>query len=281
MKIGITGHNGMVGKSVSDYLSNCKYTIVKLDKITRNWKSQNKYSRECSDDLSWILHLGAKTSIQESWDNPILTHSNNFESTLIALKIAKISKASFLYISSYVYGYPEYLPIDEKHPVKSVNPYMGSKIIGEILCQQFCEHFNIPLIILRPFYIYGKAYKPGRLISDLINAIKSGNEIVINDPHAKRDYLYIDDFNTLIYKIISHNSIKTGVYNVGFGISYTNLEVAKIASELSNDKSQIIIKSSLRPNDIQDCSVDVSVVKKTFSWNPTFSLLNGLKQIIK
>ena len=72
-----------------------------------------------------------------------------------ALKVAHFSSASFIFMSSYVYGDPEYIPINEKHPLRANNPYMGSKIICEKICQDFSKQFDIPLIILRAFNIYG------------------------------------------------------------------------------------------------------------------------------
>ena len=96
-------------------------------------------------------------------------------------------------MSSYVYGNPKYLPIDEKHPVASANPYMGSKITGEEICRQLSHLLKFPLIILRVFNIYGDFEIPGRLISDLLQNLRQGNSLVLNDPVPKRDYLYIKD----------------------------------------------------------------------------------------
>jgi len=128
--------------------------------------------------------------------------------------------------------------------------------------------------------IYGASKIPGRLISDLLEACRKGLPIVINDPLPKRDYLYIKDFEVLILKIISEIPIREGTYNVGYGRSYSNIEVAEMVLKLSNNKSSVVVKSCKRSNDISDCTVDVSLIKRTFSWLPTYSLYDGLRELI-
>lgn len=281
MKIGITGQKGFLGSSVSEALSKQSHEVISLDDYTRRCAKENFTLNGCPDDLDWVFHFGASTSIERSFKTPFSTYSNNIESTLQALKIADRSKAVFLLMSSYVYGQPKYLPIDEKHPVASVNPYMGSKIVVEELSRHLCEILEIPLIILRGFNIYGDYCISGRLISDLLESVRKGAPMILNDPLPKRDYLYIKDFLSLIYKIFSQNPVKTGIFNVGSGISYSNSTVANMISEIAGIKTPVIVKNKSRIQDIPDCSVDVNLVKKRFSWSPVYSLGNGLRELLQ
>ena len=155
------------------------------------------FLNECPDDLNWVLHFAASASIGKSFENPFYTYANNLESTIVALNIAYRSKSPFLFMSSYVYGKPRYLPIDEKHPLDFVNPYMGSKIIGEEICRQICSMLLIPLIILRGFNIYGNCKIPGRLISDLLESAHNRMPIVLNDPLPKGIICTLKIFNCL------------------------------------------------------------------------------------
>ena len=279
MKIGITGYNGFIGGSVAKALSQQNHEVISLDVYTR-FDQPDKFDSKDFLNLDWVLHFGASTSIQASFSDPYFTYHNNLNATLLALKIAHCSQAAFLFMSSYVYGIPQYLPIDENHPVSYVNPYMASKVASETICQQLSEIFNLPLVILRGFNIYGNQKIPGRLISHLLDAIQQGGSITLNDPDPKRDYLYIKDFYTLIFKIIRQNPLPTGIYNVGYGQSYSNLEVAEIARALSDKNISIIIQSHPRPNDILDCTANVNLIKKTFYWSPVYTLQQGLKELI-
>lgn len=277
MNLGITGYNGFIGNAVAHYMAQQHCRVLSLDHLTR---SDNIEMQTLPDDLDWVLHFGASTSISRSFDQPFATYHNNLNATLSALQIAHNSHASFLYMSSYVYGTPQYLPIDEKHPLGCSNPYMGSKILGEQLCRQFSILFNCPLIILRGFHIYGPALPPGRFISDLLDCVRRGAPITINDPIPKRDYLYIQDFCVLMWQILSQTPIKTGTYNVGYGQSYSNLEVAELLRNLLHDMRPIFVNSVRRQNDIVDCIPDVSMIKQTFSWEPCYSLEMGLRELL-
>lgn len=280
MKIGITGESGFIGNAVKKAILKEGHNVVSLDRYTDYAVFYKKTIRRVSGNLQWVLHFAAKTSIEDSFKNPFLTYTNNFTSTLSALEIARVHKTAFLYMSSYVYGTPCYLPVDEKHPINATNPYMGSKIIGEELCRQWCNFHGMPLIILRGFTIYGDCNVEGRLIPDLVKSMRKGTALVVKDPVPKRDHLYLKDFLSLILKIISQRKVAVGTYNVGFGKSYSNREVAELIVKLSGRNKKIIIKSSSRPNDIQDCVADIRLVSKTFSWVPHYTLERGLKELL-
>jgi nucleoside-diphosphate-sugar epimerase len=267
---------------VSRALGEAGHTVVSLDALTRRSAFPQGGESPADDppNLDWVLHFGAKTSIPESLDHPFATYANNIGSTLRALQVAQGARAAFLFMSSYVYGPPRYLPIDEAHPVASVNPYMGSKIIGEELCRQICHTAGLPWIILRGFNIFGDQPVPGRLIPDLLDALRRGTPIILNDPVPLRDYLYIEDFITLILKIILQQPIMTGVYNVGYGQSYSNREVAELVQGLSGGECPLVIQSRPRPHDILDCSVNTDLVKRTFSWQPAYPLSRALAELI-
>jgi len=278
MKIGITGYRGFIGNSVAHYLGAQGHDIVSLDNYTRTYIPESVAHDACTNDLNWVIHFGASTSIPKSFADPVATYHNNISATLKALKIAQHSKASLIYMSSYVYGKPKYLPIDEKHPLAADNPYAESKIVCEEICHNLMN--VLPIIILRGFNIYGDCHIPGRLIPDLLACIRKRNPIEINDPYPQRDYLYITDFHRLLSKIIFGNQNVTGIFNVGYGCSHSNLEVAEMVCKLANEQRKIIIKSQPRQNDILDCFADVTLIKKTFSWEPDISLEMGLNELI-
>ena len=281
MKIGITGINGLLGKSTRIFLEANGHDVFSLDHLTRDDRLiTQKIDDITCNSLDWVIHFASKTSIDTSWKNPFEIYSNNLNSTLIALKIAKQSKAAFLFMSSFLYGEPKYYPIDEKHPVHSINPYMSSKIIGEELSTQICSINKTPLIILRGSNIYGEKLVPGRLISDLLIANKKEEPFIINDPKPRRDYLYVNDFTSLILKIIETSPPKEGLFNVGFGKDYSNIEVAELFHKITRHNREIHIGSKKRDYDILNASMDVNLVKRTFSWAPEYSLKAGLKDLL-
>jgi len=233
------------------------------------------------EKLDWILHFAAITSIEDAFNKPGLIYRNNLEITLKMLEASVQSKSRFLYMSSYVYGHPKYLPIDENHPIEALNPYMGSKLACEIISRQFCAQHEIPLVILRGFNIYGDTRRKGRLTSDILEAIRQKKPVMVNDPIPKRDYLYINDFLSLVERIINKSPVPSGTYNVGYGKSYANIDVAKIFCKLICDKYPINVGATHRRNDVKDIYADIRLVSETFSWKPKYSLERGFKDILQ
>jgi len=273
MKVGITGSNGFIGSHTLTYLNKQNIEAIPIDlrKLEYN---------EAHSNFDWILHFAANTIIPKSLQEADKIYLNNLISTGQAISIANKNRASFLFLSSYVYGKPHYLPIDENHPVDPNNSYVNSKLIGEKLCKYLLNPSCPSLIILRCFNIYGFDLNAGRLIHDIIFSAKNENKIVINDPIPKRDYLYIEDFCDLIIKIIKCRKNIHNIFNVGFGRSYSNFEVAENVRDLMKDNYEINVKNDPRENDIEEIIADISSIKKIFNWFPKVGMREGLKKVI-
>ena len=275
-KIGLTGFNGWIGTSIRKDFENKSCEIFNLDHISINLIKRSKNIKNKVKNLDWIFHFGAKTNILESFDDPFATYINNILSTVLITEYAKITNSRLLYLSSYIYGKPEYFPIDEKHPIRPNNPYMDSKWISEQACKNISNQLGISLTILRAFNIYGPGQKPGRLISDLYNNVRNNNDLDLNDPIPTRNYLYIKDFSSLLYKVLSTNKVSQGTFNLGGEGSYSNLDVAKKILSHSGKNLKINIKSVARKNDISKIIINISKIKKHFEWKPEFSLDDGI-----
>ena len=276
-KIGLTGYNGWIGMNVRKSLEHTSCEIYNLDHISKGFKKKNQNN---IIDLDWIFHFGAKTDIIKSFNDPFETYKNNILSTLLITEYAKKTKSKLLFLSSYVYGEPEYFPIDEEHPIKPNNPYMDSKWISEQVCKNISKQLGISLTIFRAFNIYGLGQKHGRLISDLCSNIKKKCDLELNDPNPKRTYLYIKDFVDILYKVLDKGKESQGIFNLGGEESYSNLEVAEKLIFNSGKNLKINIKSKPRKNDISNIIVDINKVKKHFNWEPKFSLDMGIIDIL-
>ena len=282
MRIGITGERGLVGRSVVNRLAAAGHEIVPLAAWTYQWgpRRSEQAAADAPRDLKWVLHMGARTSIADSWKDPCGTYGNNLGSTLAALEIARGAGASFLFMSSYVYGVPQYIPLDEEHPTSAINPYMGSKLLGEDLCRQWHRLYGIPLVVLRAFNIYGDSSQPGRLIPDLIAQVRNNECLEIEDPEPIRDYLHVEDFAELARKIVDTDPVPSGEYNVGSGEAHSNAEVAELVRTLVKEQREVKMRGRRRANDVLDCTVDVSKVQRAFGWRPGYTLERGLAELL-
>ena len=276
--IGLTGLSSAVAGYLRAFLEVKEVRVVSLDTLTR--QSDRPVFMPTEEPMDWVIHLGAHTSIEESWNDPFKYYKGNTEGTLTALEIAHLNKAKFIHISSYVYGEPQYVPIDEAHPVFASNPYMGSKLISEKICNEISSRLGLPLIIFRPFHIYGPKGKPGRLIPDLVAQASGGDALTVKDPNPRRDYLYVEDFCELIWQTLGGAADRSGIYNVGSGVSYSNLEVAHAIRDLIDPALNIDIEGVSRRGDVSDCSMSPDKIKRDFNWQPRYTLQEGLQKII-
>lgn len=294
MSILITGINGFIGKKLSRELHNKKNGIVlgydrsiinkaKKGSVNSNLDitSQKFFSDYRDQKIDFIIHLAAKTSIEDSIKNPYKTFFTNVTGTLNMLEFARIKDIkNFIFISTYLYGKPEYLPVDENHPLKPHSPYNKSKFLAEKVCEYYSLEYGINVVSLRPFYVYGPNNKESSLIPKIIKRIYNGEVVVLNGLKTKRDFLYIDDFVELIPKILRNFPKKNNVYNVGYGVSYSIRDVAKKIARLLNKEITVQFKKN-KSNEITDMTADISKVSREFDWKPKINLDLGLKLIVQ
>ena len=278
-KILIAGHTGFVGKYLSTQLDSNGF--INLIPISRsNGVDLSLVSNSYDIDCNIVVNLSGQVGIDSSWKEPVKFYKENYLTTLNLLEIARKNNASFIQISSYVYGEPEYQPIDECHKIKGYNPYASSKILSERLCIDYAKYYHLPVTIIRPFNLYGINQSNNFLISQLIEAAKSQSNIEIYDYDAKRDYLWVGDFVDGIIKVLETQKEGLITYNIGSGKSYSAREIVNIiSSQISNFKDHIINHGQKIL--IQDCICDNSLFSRDFSWQPQTSLEEGIAKIIK
>lgn len=274
--VGITGSTGFLGSAVLNYFRECSHTVILLDDLVH--PSHKRKNSKVPALLDWVLHFGASRSIESSFENPVSMYRNNMHSTMVALDIALSRKSRFLYMSSYVYGRPHNLPIDESHATFALNPYMGSKLLGEQMCLQLHQSIGFSVLILRGFTFFGPNQKGNQLIPSIIESICKNKPIIVNDPNPKRDYLYIDDFTRLLNIIVQSDFSGYDIYNLGGGKPYKNIDVAQMANDLVGNNVPIYIEEYRRRNDVSECYANIEKVSRDFEWFPEIDLRSGLRK---
>jgi len=278
MKIAITGSSGFVGKHLIQKLRLLKAEIIEIDLDKGidivNWEI---ISRVGAFDV--LLHLAAKSFVPDSFTDPSSVYNTNILGTLNVLELCKKYNARMIYISSYVYGNPEYLPIDENHRVNATNPYAQSKLIGEDLCKAYYRDFNVPTFIFRPFNIYGKGQNAKFLIPSIIEQAKTG-KVVLNDSRPKRDFIYIDDIVNAYIKAIYFDLKSIEIVNLGSGSSTSVMELVQIIKTKMQDEFTVSYREIIRKSEVLNTVADISRAQYLLNWKPKISLEEGLSDII-
>jgi UDP-glucose 4-epimerase len=286
-KVLISGGSGFIGGHLRRYFTERGITVVvgadpADQSITFNVNDVSQlFSIKQSIDA--VVHLAANTSITDSLMSPWNTYHTNLLGTLNLLEFARKNKiAKFINVSSYVYGQPKYLPIDENHPTDPHSPYNLSKLLAERICESYSLEFKMNIITLRPFYIYGPSPRPRSFVHLILDQlVKEKGNVVLSGESTKRDFLFVDDFSRLIEIILNDFTTKYEVYNVGFGRSFLLSDVARILAELLNKPILIKYDDRMRPGDVTDMIADISKVSKKFDWRPSTGLKKGLDRTLK
>ena len=280
----ITGSKGFVGENICKSYLNKKYNLTTDNHKDKSQKDITKmeYFENFDDKIDAIIHLAAKTSINDSLSDPYETYYMNILGTLNVLEFAKRKNISnFIFLSTYVYGEAQYLPIDENHPINPHSPYNKSKIIAESLCEDYSKIFGINVVILRPFYLYGYNTKKNTLIRSILDQINTNENVKLSSDKTSRDFLYISDFIELLNKILHKFPLGCNIYNVGSGTSYTITEISRKIANLLNKKIRICYDGTIRIQDINEMVADITKISKEFDWNPKIDIDQGLTLTIK
>ncbi|MEQ1554177.1 MAG: NAD(P)-dependent oxidoreductase [Ferruginibacter sp.] len=281
MKIAITGASGFVGKYLSNSLKdNDDVEILELSRVQNIDITQWEEIKTIDTDIDVVVHLAAKSFVPDSYTYPRDFFEVNINGTLNALELCRKKNARLIYVSSYVYGPPQYLPVDELHPTNDFNPYCESKLLSEQLCISYAKHFGVQTIILRPFNIYGVGQPKALIMQNIIDQIKSG-KVLLKDPRPKRDYLHVTDLvkaiEKAIYKVSEEKII---IYNIGFGKSYALDEMLGLFKN-HYPNFEYSFSNEYRPNEVMDTVCNINKAKTELNWEPTTSLSNGIKNLLE
>lgn len=283
MKIVISGSNGFIGKKLVRDIKNAlpNITIIEIDRRSAiNVLDIEQLNTIDSFDL--VVHLAAKTYVPDSFIDPYTFYHTNILSTLNFLELCRKRRAKLIYISSYVYGLPNYLPVDENHPSKAFNPYGQSKLICENLCEGYNRDFGVPVIVFRPFNVYGDGQNKDFLIPSIFEQIKNGSsDILLKDPDPKRDFVHVKDVVGAIIKAIEKDFNDFQTLNICSGESYSVEEITIIVNKYL--KKKVLFKfntSTKRKNEVNDTKGDRKKIENYLNWVPSLKLEEGIRLLV-
>lgn len=280
MKILITGYSGFIGGYLQKRLENSEHELILVD-IANGVDICDWDQLKDIGEVDVIVHLANLSFVPASYENPKRFYETNYLSTLNMLELCRLKNARMIFFSSYVYGHPEYQPIDEQHPIQAFNPYAQTKVICESLCQGYNRDFKVPVTIFRPFNIYGVGQNPDFLIPSIIQQAKSG-KITVKDDRPKRDYIHVSDIVEAIVAAIQNNTTENNIniYNLGTGVSLSVKEIVDIVRGFFNTEIDYLCTNEFRPNDVMDTIADISKIKNNLHWSPQISIRDGLKKML-
>lgn len=276
MRIAVTGAGGFIGSRLVPFLKENSFDVVEIS--SKNGFNLLEWTSICDiEPCEIIVHLAAKTFVPDSFSNPADFYRTNFNLTLNSLELAKLWRAKVIYMSSYFYGPPQYVPVDENHPLAPHNPYATTKYFSEELCKAYSRDFNVPVVSLRLFNLYGPGQKGSFLIPEILEKICLTDEITLKDPRPKRDYIFIDDVIDAIHKCIFYSNDKLfEIFNLGTGRSVSVEDLIKFIQLYSPRKFKVLFTNEFRKGEVLDSVASIEKIKSALNWKPLYNLEKGI-----
>lgn len=311
----ITGGAGYIGSAVSllMLLKGYKVIIIDTNMITGSlaqeaYKADNliHIQNDFSDEIMLhqifghykieaVMHFAAFIDVGESVELPHYYYENNLVKTIKLLNTMRIhGLKNFVFSSSCaVYGTPESSPITENFARKPESPYGKTKLMVELILQDYAHSYNINSVALRYFnacgawleYNLGEQHIPEtHIIPNLLKSVSSGkpftvfgNDYLTPDGTCIRDFLHIEDLAQAHYLALKHLKNNSGykAYNLGTGNGTSILELIKEVEEVTGSK----IPVKFAPRRAGDPAILVADYKKAqleLGWQPRHSSLPNI-----
>jgi UDP-glucose 4-epimerase len=241
-----------------------------------------------------VIHFAGLKAVGESVRTPIEYYANNVEGTISLLKAMKSVGVKTLVFSSSatVYGDPQYLPIDEKHPTGAINPYGRTKLhVEEILSDVSQSDSTWRIMCLRYFNPVG-AHESGLIGEDptgkpnnlapyvsqvaagMLPMLKVyGTDYSTVDGTGVRDYIHVMDLaegHVAGLKYIERSNALE-IINLGTGIGHSVMQMIDGFQRATGKKITYEVVAR-RPGDIATCFADSQKAKDLLNWVATRSL---------
>ena len=273
----VTGASGFIGKHLAAALSAGGFTVVTHDRADGDLAAE----QPSAGGIAHVVHLAGKSYVPDSWSSPPAFYAVNVLGTVNVLEYCRCTGAGLTFVSSYVYGIPRSLPIDEGHPLQPLNPYSHSKILAEAAVGYYAAQFGVRATIVRPFNVYGPG-QDGRFVVPTIvrQAIDPDVErITVRDLRPKRDFLHVSDFVSLLVATIRRP--QPGVYNAGSGHSTSIAELVDAVAAATGSRKPVHSTDTHRPQEVLDVVADVSRAARELGWSPRIGFADGIRSTVE
>ena len=260
-RIVVTGGAGFIGSHLVDLLLSSNVSLVTvLDNFARGRRSNlARWSGDprlrvidgdirdvhvVADAVSGadvVYHLAAQATVMGAATNIDYTFSTNVDGTYNVLKAAAeagVRRCVFA-SSREVYGEPVGLPVDESHPLLSINIYGASKVAGEALCRAFTRETKVATSVLRLANVYG-IRDFGRVIPHWIQEAREGRELLVYGGDQIIDFIWVGQVAQALLRAGSSDLLLPPI-NVASGTGTKILDLARRIGQLTRVTPRIQI----------------------------------------
>jgi|TARA_Y100000031_G_scaffold32797_1_gene36626 UDP-glucose 4-epimerase len=299
MKVLITGGAGFIGANLTRALiSQSVGRVVILDDLSFGSRSNlnglavnfiegsilnEEILQTAMEGVSTVVHLAARSSVPRSIAHPLAAHEDNATGTALVLEAARSQGDVQVIVasSSSVYGANDTLPKHEGLAARPVSPYAASKLATEAYTLAWGHSYDMPVLALRFFNVFGPLQPPlhtyAAVIPAFLSAAMQSQPLPVHgDGTQCRDFTYVDTVVSVIVDAIQRRVSHLEPLNLAFGQKITLLEVISELEVVLDRKLSVDFQPS-RVGDVARSQADSSALRRLFPDVTPSDFAHGLR----
>ena len=309
----VTGGAGFIGSTLSEKLLKEGNKVVVIDNFcdfyderikennikellkNDNFKLYRKDIRDRealkeifdNNNINIVMHLAAMAGVRPSIENPILYQDVNCMGTQNILEEMKAHHVKNLVMasSSSVYGNCKEVPFREDMVVDfAISPYAATKKANEVMTHVYHKLFDMNVIMLRFFTVYGPKQRPDLAINKFTRLMLNNEEIpMFGDGTTSRDYTYVDDIVDGIVRSCNYVLENKNVYeilNIGNSSPISLKEMIEAIARVLEVEPKIK-QLPMQPGDVDRTYADITKAKQLIGYQPKTSFEDGIRKIVE
>jgi UDP-glucose 4-epimerase len=310
-KILITGGLGFIGSNLTRRLAGCGNSVTVVDSLIPEYGGNLRNLHDLRDEIvvnlsdvrdpfsikelikgqDYLFNLAGQTSHLDSMNDPFTDLDINAKAQLSILEAGRKNNPNIRIVfasTRQVYGKPQHLPVNEKHPLNPVDVNGINKIAGEQYHLLYNQVYGIRSSVLRLTNTYG----PRMRIKDarqtflgiwIRNLIEKKPIQVFGDGKQRRDYNYVDDVVDALIIAATRNESAGKIYNLGAPRPISLQETAQIMCEKIEGASYALVPfpEERKVIDVGDFISDYSIFQSSFGWNPKVDFETGIERSVE
>jgi UDP-glucose 4-epimerase len=310
MAVLVTGGAGYIGSVTVELLRAQGEQVIILDNLSRGYRQAVPadavfYEGRLGDralikqiteahSIEACVHFAALAYVGESVEHPARYYENNVGQGIELLgALREAGTRQFIFSSTCAtYGEPQYMPLDEQHPQRPVNPYGWSKFVVERVLESYDRAYGMKFVALRYFNAagatdtLGEAHQPETHLIPIVLEVAEGKRPQVPvfggdyptpDGTAVRDYIHVTDLGTAHLLALKHlrGGGQSEFINLGNGTGYSVLEVIEAARQVTGREINVHIEPR-RLGDPAHLIAKADRARDVLGWQPAHPDLAGI-----
>lgn len=231
-------------------------------------------------DADVVVHLAARTTVQESIDDPMATFEQNVVKTQHLLEFLRLNApgAKFIFASTGGAIIGDYDgAIDEEVCARPLSPYGASKLAVEGLLSAYRGSYGLSSASMRFSNVYGpNSLRKGSVVATFCKMyMKDGTLQVNGDGQQTRDYIYIADIADAIARVIDQDA--QGVFQLGTGTGTSILDLVDVFKRVRTDVPPTVAFAPALNGEVRHNRANIAKIRNQLGFAPAWSLEDGVK----